>query len=92
MTHLEPGEQVEMDRVYPDSAPVYVKCSGGLLADLYPAVKLMAARVWSRQDTINERFTHWAILCNPVRSQVFGTPHSVQTIVMFTQLSLAVKP
>jgi hypothetical protein len=47
MTHLEPGEQVKTDGGYRGSAPKYVKCPDGLLADPDPAVKLMAARVWS---------------------------------------------
>jgi hypothetical protein len=83
MTHLEPGERVETDRGYRGSAPKYVKCPNGLLADPDPAVKLMAARVQSRQETINERFKNWAILCTPYR---FGA------IVMLTQLSLAANP
>ena len=44
VTHLEPGEHVEIDRGYHGSAPQYVK------------FKLMAARVRSRQETINARF------------------------------------
>jgi hypothetical protein len=51
MTHLEPGERVETDRGYHGSTPKYVKCLDGLLADPDPAVKLMVARVWSRQET-----------------------------------------
>jgi hypothetical protein len=43
MTYLEPGEQVETDRGYSGSAPKYVKCPNGLLADPDLAVKLMAA-------------------------------------------------
>ncbi len=50
-----------MDRGYRGSVPKYVKCPDGLLADPDPAVKLMAARVWSRQETVNERFKNWAI-------------------------------
>jgi hypothetical protein len=55
MTHLEPGEGVETDRGYRGSAPKYVKCPDGLLADPDPAVKLMAARVRSQQETVNEQ-------------------------------------
>ena len=47
VTHLKPGERVETDRGYRGSAPQYVKCPDGLLADPDPAVKLMVARVWS---------------------------------------------
>jgi hypothetical protein len=65
MTHLQPGERVEMDRDYCGSVPKYVKCPNGLLADPDLAVKLMAARVWSQQETVNEQFENWAILCIP---------------------------
>ncbi len=92
MTHLEPGEQDEMDRGYPDSAPMYVECPDGLLADPYPAVKLMAARVWSPQDTINERFMHWAILCTTYRHEFLEHQTVFSTIVMLTQVSLVVNP
>ncbi len=47
MTHLEPGEQVDMDRSHRGRAPKYVEYPDGLLADPDPAVKLMAARVQS---------------------------------------------
>jgi hypothetical protein len=56
MTHLEPGEQVETDMGYRGSAPKYVKCPDGLLADPDLAVKFMVARVRSLQETKNERF------------------------------------
>jgi hypothetical protein len=92
MTHVEPGEGVEMDRGYPGSAPKYFKCPNGLLADLDPAVKLMAARVWSRQETVNERFKNWAILCTPYRREFLEHQTVFGTIVMLTQLSLAANP
>lgn len=47
MMYLEPGEWVETDRGYCGSAPKYVKCPDGLLADPDPAVKAMSARVRS---------------------------------------------
>ncbi len=59
VTHLEPGERVEMDRGYRGSAPQYVKSPDGLLADLDPAVKLM----------VNARFKNWVILCTPYRHE-----------------------
>jgi hypothetical protein len=37
--NLEVGERCETDRGYRGSAPVKVKCPGGLLADPDPAVK-----------------------------------------------------
>ncbi len=40
MTHLEPGERVETDRGYCGSAPKYVECLDGLLADPDPAVEV----------------------------------------------------
>jgi hypothetical protein len=89
MTHLEPGEQVEMDRGYHGSAPKYVKCPNGLLADPDPAVKLMAARVRSQQETINERFKNWAILCTPYCHEFLEHQTVFGAIVVLTQLSLA---
>ena len=73
VTHLEPGERVETDRGYRGSAPQYVKCPDGLLADPDPAVKLMAARVRSRQETVNARFKNWAILCTPYHHEFSDT-------------------
>ena len=73
MTHLEPGERVETDRGYRGSAPQYVKCPDGLLADPDPVVKLMAARVRSRQETVNARFKNWVILCTPYRQNFRNT-------------------
>jgi hypothetical protein len=92
MTHLGPGEQVEMDRGYHGSMPKYVKCPNGLLADPDPAVKLMAARFWSRQETVNERFKNWAILCTPYRHEFLEHQTVFGTIVVLTQLSLAANP
>jgi hypothetical protein len=73
MTHLLPGEQVETDTGYHGSKPEYVKCPDGLLADPDPAVKLMAARIWSQQETLNERFKNWAILCTPYHHEFSDT-------------------
>ena len=92
MTHLEPGERVETDRGYRGSAPKYVKCPDGLLADPDPAVKLMAARVRSRQETVNERFKNWAILCTPYRHKFLEHQTVFGAIVVLTQLSLAANP
>ena len=92
MTHLEPGERVETDRGYRGSAPKYVKCPDGLLADPDPAVKLMAARVRSRQETVNERFKNWAILCTPYRHEFLEHQTVFGAIVVLTQLSLAANP
>ncbi len=89
MTHLEPGEQVETDRGYCGSAPKYVKYPDGLLADPDPAVKLMAARVRSRQETVNERFKNWAILCTAYRHKFLEDQTVFGAIVVLTQLSLA---
>jgi len=62
--NLEVGERCETDRGYRGSVPVpmQVKCPGGLLEDPDPAVKAMAQRVRSRQETVNERFKNWGIL------------------------------
>jgi hypothetical protein len=92
MTHLEPGERVETDRGYRGSAPKYVKCPDGLLADPDPAVKLMAARVRSQQETVNERFKNWAILCTPYRHEFLEHQTVFGAIVVLTQLSLAANP
>ncbi len=92
MTHLEPGEWVETDRGYCGNAPKYVKCPDGLLADPDPAVKLMAARVWSWQETVNEGFKNWAILCTPYHHKFLEHQTVVGVIVVLTQLSLAANP
>ena len=92
MTHLEPGERVETDRGYRGSAPQYVKCPDGLLAEPDPAVKLMAARVRSRQETVNARFKNWVILCTPYHHEFSEHQTVFGAIVMLTQLSLAVNP
>ncbi len=92
MTHLETGEQVETDRGYHGSAPKYVTCPNGLLADPDPAVKLMAARVWSRQETVNEQFKNWAILCTLYRHKFLEHQTVFCAIVVLTQLSLVANP
>jgi hypothetical protein len=92
MTHLEPGEQVETDRGYRGSAPKYVKRPNGLLADPDPAGKLMVERVWSQQETVNERFKNWAILYTPYRCNFLEHQTVFCTIAMLTQLSLAANP
>ncbi len=60
--NLEVRERCETDRGYRGSAPAKVKYPSGLLADPDPAVKEMAQRVRSRQETVNERFKIWRIL------------------------------
>ncbi len=92
MTHLEPGERVEMNRGYPGSTPKNVKCPNGLLADPDPAVKLMAERVRSRQEIVNERYKNWAILCTPYRHKFLEHQTVFGAIVVLTQLSLAANP
>jgi len=82
VTHLEPGERVEMDRGYRGSAPQYVKSPDGLLADLDPAVKLM----------VNARFKNWVILCTPYRHEFLEHQTVFGAIVVLTQLSLAANP
>ena len=89
MTHLEPGEQVDMDRSHRGRAPKYVEYPDGLLADPDPAVKLMVARVWSRQETINEWLKNWGILCTPYHHKFLEHQTVFGAIVMLTQLSLA---
>ncbi len=92
MTNLEPGEQVETDRGYCGSMPKYDKCPDGLLADPDPAVKLMAARIWSRQETVNERLMNWAILCTLYRYNFLEHQTVFGAIVVLTQHSLAANP
>ena len=90
--HLESGERCETDKGYHGSAPQYVKCPDGLLADPDPALKLMAARVWSRQETVNARFKNWAILCTPYRHEFLEHQTVFGATVVLTQLSLAANP
>jgi hypothetical protein len=51
---LEPGERCETDRGYQGATPAYVKCPGVVEAD--PNTAQIQQRVWSRQETVNERF------------------------------------
>jgi hypothetical protein len=90
--NLEVGERCETDRGYRGSAPVKVKCPGGLLADPDPAVKDMAQRVRCRQETVNERFKNWGILNTPYRHNIFKHQAVFGAIVCLTQLSLRANP
>ncbi len=90
--NLEDFERCETDRGYRGSAPAKVKCPGGLLEDPDPAVKAMAARVRSRQETVNERFKNWGILNNPYRHNIFKHQAVFGAIVCLTQLSLQANP
>ena len=90
--NLEVGERCETDCGYRGSAPVKVKCPGGLLADPDPAVKDMAQRVRCRQETVNERFKNWGILNTPYRHNIFKHQAVFGAIVCLTQLSLRANP
>ena len=81
-----------MDRSYRGSAPVKVKCPGGLLADPDSAVKDMAQRVRCRQETVNERFKNWGILNTPYCHNIFKHQTVFGAIVCLTQLSLKFNP
>ena len=90
--NLDIGERRETDWGYCGSAPVKVKCTGGLLADPDPAVKDMAQRVRCRQETVNERFKNWGILNTPYRHNIFKHQAVFGAIVCLTQLSLQANP
>ncbi len=83
---MEVGERSETDRGYRGSAPMKVECPGGLLEDLHPAVKAMAQRVRSRQETINERFKNWGILNTPYHHNIFKHQAVFGAIVFLTLL------
>ena len=87
---LEPGERCETDRGYQGSAPTHVKCPGVLWAD--PNTAEMQAGVWSRQETVNERFKNWAILSTPYRHKLLEHQTVFGAIVVLTQLSFAENP
>ena len=90
VTHLEPGEQVETDRGYQGSAPIYVKCPGVIEAN--PDNADMQQRVRSRQETVNQRFKNWAILTTPYRHDFLEHQTVFGAIVVLTQLSFATNP
>ena len=90
--NLEVGERCETDRGYRGSVPMQVKCQGGLLEDPDPAVKAMAQRVRSRQETVNEWFKNWGILNTPYRHNIFKHQAVFGAIVSLTQLSLQANP
>ena len=92
MMYLEPGERVETDRGYHGSAPKYVKCPDGLLADPDPAVKAMSARARSQQETVNEWFKNWEILCTPYCHDFLEHQTVFWAIAVLTQLSFAMNP
>jgi hypothetical protein len=81
-----------MDQGYRRRAPAKVRCSGGLLADPNPAVKVMLARVWSRQETVNEQLKKWGVLNTPYHHNIFKHQTVFGAIVCLTQLSLQANP
>jgi hypothetical protein len=58
----------------------------------HTGVKLMAARVRSRQETVNARFKNWVILCTPYHHEFSEHQTVFGAIVVLTQLSLAANP
>jgi len=87
---LEPGEWCKMDRGYQGSGPNHVKCPGVLWAD--PNTAEIQAQVWSRQETVNERFKNWAILLTPYHHNLLEHQTVFGAIVVLTQLSFAANP
>ncbi len=87
---LEPGERCEMDRGYQDTAPAYVKCSGVVEANANTTQ--IQQRVWSRQETVNERFKNWAILSTMYRHDLLEHQTVFGAIVVLTKLSFAANP
>ena len=90
--NLEDGEQCEMDQGYHGSALANVKCPSGLLGDPDPAMKAMAVRVRSRQETINKWFKNLGILNSPCRDNIFKHQAVFGGIICLTQLSLQANP
>ena len=87
---LQPGERCETDRGYQGAAPTYVKCPGGVEAN--PATAGIQQRVRSRQETVNERFKNWAILCGTYRHALMEHQSVFGAIVVLTQLSFRANP
>lgn len=60
LSHLGPGERVEVDDGYIGEAPQHVKCPKCVTN---PAeTEFMQQRVRNRQETVNKRFEDWGIL------------------------------
>ncbi len=87
---LEPGERCEMDRGYQGSTPTHIKCPGVCWAD--PNTAKIQQQVWSRQETVNERFKNWAILSTVYRHDFLEHQTVFGAIVVLTQLSFAANP
>ena len=87
---LEPGERCETDQGYQGTAQAYAKCPGVVEAD--PNTAEIQQRVWSRQETVNERFKNWATLSTPYRHDFLEHQTVFGAIVVLTQLSFAANP
>jgi hypothetical protein len=79
-----------MDRGYQGAAPAYVKCPGVVEAN--PNTAQIPQRVWSQQETVNERFKNWAILSTMYRHDLLEHQTVFGAIVILTQLSFAANP
>jgi hypothetical protein len=90
--YLEKGERCETDKGYRGSAPMYVRCPGGVEESSDPNVRKMQARVRNRQETVNERFKNWGILVTPYRHSSCHHQTVFGAVVVLTQLSLKYNP
>jgi hypothetical protein len=87
---LKPGERCETDWGYQGAAPAYVKCPGVMEAN--PNTPEVQQRVWSRQETVNERFKIWTILSTVYRHDLLEHQTVFGAIVVLTQLSFVANP
>jgi hypothetical protein len=87
---LEPGERCKTDRGYQGAASAYVKCPGVVEAN--PNTAQIQQRVWSQQETVNERFKNFAIMLTVYRHDMLEHQTVFGAIVVLTQLSFAANP
>ncbi len=79
-----------MDRGYQGATSAYVKCPGVVEAN--PNTAEIQQRVWSRQETVNERFKNWAILSTVYCHNFLEHQTVFGAIVVLTQLSFVANP
>ncbi len=92
-SHLELGEQCEMDAWYLGSAPEFAKCSGGVWGESWKhAMQQRVRSRRSRQETVNERLKNWAILLTPHRHILHLHQTVFAEVITLLQLSFDQNP
>jgi len=81
---LGPGERVETDKGYRDSAPFLTRVPGGMEE---PERRGMTARVRMRHETCNKRLKNWNILASPYRHNIVNHQVYFGAIACLTNLA-----